>query len=69
MKRKYLVPRVEVVKLNLVGSLMEEFGFGGNSQETGYDAAAKRHWSDSAYWDEEEEEAEGEVLLPKSVWE
>ena len=66
MKRKYVIPYTEVVRLKLVGSLMDQqIGLGTASQEANWGDAAKEN--DFSSWDEEEENGWG--LQTKNVWE
>ena len=69
MKKTYLAPQVEVVNVDLIGSVMETIGIVTGSKETGWDAAAKEQFDDASFWDEDEVEEENTALQSKNIWE
>lgn len=66
MKKRYLKPTSEVVKLTLLGSVLESIGVGAASKQTGWDAAAKKHSSND--WEEDADNELGEQPKILNAW-
>lgn len=63
MKRKYIVPEVELTRVDIESALLSE----SNPNAEGDNDYAKEHNPIFGFWDEEEEESS--VPRIKSVWE
>lgn len=65
MKRTYITPYTSVVQLNLIGSVLEDLGVNGGSNQADYgDALSKQHYG---FFGFEEDEADNGQTLPS--WE
>lgn len=67
MKKKYIAPNTLMVELNLNNSVLENIGFGNGSQESGWDAAAKKN--NGIFDFDEDAETEEYIYKKFSVWE
>ena len=62
MKRTYIAPMAETIKLNLSSSVLEEgVGMGGDSTGTSGDQAQAKQFNTWSFGDEEEEEKQSNI--------
>lgn len=62
MKRTYIAPMAETIKLNLSSSVLEEgAGMGGDSTGTSGDQAQAKQFNTWSFGDEEEEEKQSNI--------
>ena len=62
MKRTYISPMAETIKLNLSSSVLEEgVGMGGDSTGTSDDQAQAKQFNAWSFGDEEEEEKQSNI--------
>ncbi|MDD6528923.1 MAG: hypothetical protein PUF41_02795 [Prevotella copri] len=62
MKRTYIAPMAETIKLNLSSSVLQEgVGMGGDSTGTSGDQAQAKQFNTWSFGDEEEEEKQSNI--------
>lgn len=61
MKRIYIAPMAETIKLNLSSSVLEGAGVGGGSLGTSGDQAQAKQFNTWSFDDEEEEEKQSNI--------
>lgn len=61
MKRTYIAPMAETIKLNLSSSVLEGAGMGGDSTGTSGDQAQAKQFNTWSFDDEEEEEKQSNI--------
>lgn len=62
MKRTYIAPMAETIKLNLSSSVLQEgAGMGGNSTGTSGDQTQAKQFNTWSFGDEEEEEKQSNI--------
>lgn len=54
MKRIYIKPHTSIVQINLIGSVLEDLGVNGGSNQSNYEDALSKQHNDFFGFDEEE---------------